>query len=134
MARHSLRQHPLRILSTATDARSRRTSSWDRKGRRRDFFTVGPGETTVLLEHDRLGCIPHFYRALAFPELTDYRDAILRCYWDGKTTPSVEVPLGDFFALAQARTRLVRNVLTAVNPDFGSLHRDFSPSPRSGSE
>ena len=29
------------------------------------------------------------------------RRAILRCYWDGEATPSVEVPLGDFFTLAQ---------------------------------
>ena len=26
------------------------------------------------------------------------RFAILRMYWDGESTPSVEVPLGDFFA------------------------------------
>ena len=72
---------------------------------------VGPGETALLLEHDGPGCITHLYCALAFPELTDYRDAILRCYWDGEATPSVEVPLGDFFIVAHARIRLVRSAL-----------------------
>src|SRR4029450_7315838 len=76
----------------------------------------------MLLERDGPGCVTHFYCALAFPELTDYRDAVLRCYWDGETTPSVETPLGDFFTLAHARGRLVRSALAAVNPGFGSSH------------
>ena len=96
-----------------------------------DFLVVGPGQTVVLLEETGPGCVTHVYCALAFPELTDYRDAILRCYWDGEPTPSVEVPLGDFFGIAHARVRLVRSALTAVNPGFGSsngLHAYF-PMP-----
>jgi hypothetical protein len=54
--------------------------------------------------------------------LTDYRDAILRCYWDGEATPSVEVPLGDFFALAHARIRLLHSALVSVNPGLGASH------------
>jgi hypothetical protein len=119
---HPLHRHPLRSLFTATGARSRRASSWDRSGGNFDFLVVGPGETVTLLEHDGAGCITHVYCALAFPELTDYRDAILRCFWDGEATPSVEVPLGDFFGVAHARVREMRSVLTAVNPGFGSSH------------
>jgi hypothetical protein len=120
--RHPLDQHPLRTLFTATGARSRRASSWDRSGGNMDFLVVGPGETVTLLEHEGSGCVTHVYCALAFPEVTDYRDAILRCFWDGETTPSVEAPLGDFFGVAHARLRLVRSALTAVNPGFGSSH------------
>ncbi|HUI25981.1 MAG TPA: glycoside hydrolase family 172 protein, partial [Candidatus Kryptonia bacterium] len=122
MEPHPLHHHPLRTLFAGTGARSRRASSWDRSGGNRDFVTVGPGEVAVLLEHDGPGCITHVYCALAFPELTDYRDSILRCYWDGETTPSVEVPLGDFFALAHSRIRLIRSALISVNPGFGSSH------------
>ncbi|HEV7735173.1 MAG TPA: glycoside hydrolase family 172 protein [Candidatus Binatia bacterium] len=122
MTSHPLHRHPLRTLFTATGARSRRSSSWDRSGRNWDFVTVQPGDTAVLLEHEGPGCVTHLYCALAFPELTDYRDAILRCWWDGETTPSVEVPLGDFFGLAHARIRTIRTALTAVNPGFGSSH------------
>jgi len=122
MAHHPLDTHPLRSLCTLTGARSRRASSWDRRGGNHDFITVGAGETAVLLEHDGPGCITHIYCGMVFPELTDYRDAILRCYWDGEATPSVEVPLGDFFALPHARIRLVRSALTAVNPGFGGSH------------
>jgi hypothetical protein len=119
---HPLSHHPLRTLFIATGARSRRASSWDRRGRNWDFLTIGSGEVATLLEHDGPGCVTHLYCALAFPELTDYRDAILRCWWDGETTPSVEVPLGDFFGVAHARVRMGRTALTAVNPGFGASH------------
>ena len=122
MAPHPLDRHPLAALFTATGARSRRASSWDRTGGNMDFLVVLPGESAVLLEADGPGCVTHVYCALAFPELTDYRDAVLRCWWDGESTPSVEVPLGDFFTLAHARVRAVRTALTAVNPGFGSSH------------
>lgn len=122
MGSHPLDRHPLRALFTDTGARSRRTSSWDRSGRNHDFASVAPGQTVTLLEHDGPGCVTHLYCALAFPELTDYRDAILRCFWDGETTPSVEVPLGDFFAVAHARIRCFHSELVAVNPGFGASH------------
>jgi hypothetical protein len=119
---HPLRRHPLRSLFTATGARSRRESSWDRSGGNLDFRVVGPGETAVLLDHEGPGCVTHLYCGLAFPELTDYRDAILRCRWDGEATPSVEVPLGDFFGLAHARVRLLESALVSVTPGFGASH------------
>jgi hypothetical protein len=59
---------------------------------------------------------------LVFPDPADYRDAILRCYWDGEDTPSVEVPLGDFFCVSHARLRQLSSALVSVNPGFGSSH------------
>lgn len=122
MERHPLDRHPLHSLFTRSDARSRRASSWDRRGGNWDFIVVPAGETASLLEVEGAGCVSHLYCALAFPELTDYRDAILRCFWDGEETPSVEVPLGDFFSVAHARIRLVNSALTAVRPGFGASH------------
>ncbi len=134
MQRHPLDRHPLQTLFTLTGARSRRASSWDRTGGNRDYIVVGPAETVTLLEHAGPGCITHVYCALAFPELTDYRDAILRCYWDGEATPSVEVPLGDFFGMAHARVRLMHSALTTVNPGFGASHglSAYFPMPFAG--
>jgi hypothetical protein len=131
MDAHPLHRHPLRSLFSSTGARSRRASSWDRSGGNFDFVVVAPGESVTLLEHEGPGCVTHLYCALAFPEPTDYRDAILRCWWDGEATPSVEVPLGDFFGVAHARIRELRTALTAVNPGFGSSHglHAFFPMP-----
>jgi hypothetical protein len=119
---HPLDRHLLRSLFSATGATSRRASSWDRSGGNFDFLVVGAGETATLLEHHGPGCITHLYCGFTFPDPTDYRDAILRCYWDGEPTPSVEVPLGDFFGVTHARIREVRSALTAVNPGFGASH------------
>jgi hypothetical protein len=128
---HPIEDQPSASLLRYTGARSRRQSSWDRTGANRDFLTVLPNQTVTLFEEEGPGCITHFYSALAFPELTDYREAILRCYWDGETEPSVEVPLGDFFGVAHARIRHVRSAMTAVNPGFGSSHgmHTYFPMP-----
>ncbi|MDE3213760.1 MAG: DUF2961 domain-containing protein, partial [Bacteroidota bacterium] len=42
---------------------------------------------------------------------TMLRSLVLRIYWDGKPTPAVEVPLGDFFCLGTARMVRFENAL-----------------------
>lgn len=59
---------------------------------------------------------------MILPDLADHRNAVLRCYWDGRERPSVEVPLGDFFALAHGRVRVMSSALVAVAPGFGSSY------------
>lgn len=122
MPGHPLHHHPLRGLFTRDGARSRRASSWDRSGGNRDFLFVAPGATAVLLDVEGAGCITHVYCALVCPDPTDYRAAILRCWWDGESSPSVEVPLGDFFCVSHARLRSLDSALVSVNPGFGSSH------------
>ena len=113
---------PLAPLFRDRRARSRRASSFDRTGSNDDWVTIGPGETYVLLEHEGAGCITHVYCAMILPDLREYRNGILRCYWDGASAPSVEVPLGDFFGLAHARVREFSSHLVAVNGGCGSSH------------
>ena len=40
-------------------------------------------------------------------------------YWDGETSPSVEVPFGDFFGLGHERVRFYRSLLVTVNQGTG---------------
>jgi hypothetical protein len=121
-ATHAIERHPSHALLTASGAVSKRASSWDRTGANRDYVPVLPGATVTLLETDRPGCVNHLYLVIGFNELTDYRDAILRCYWDGETAPSVEVPMGDFFALTHCRVRTFTSRFAAVNPGDGCAH------------
>ena len=121
------RLHPILDSSSARlfrarRAKSRRASSYDRSGANADYARVGPGETAVLLEHDGPGCITHLYCGMVLPDLRDHRAAILRCYWDDSETPSVEVPLGDFFGLAHARVAEFVSHFVTVNPGCGSSH------------
>ena len=83
---------------------------------------IEPGATAVLMEHDGPGCVTHLYCAMILHDLRDHRNAILRAYWDGSELPSIEVPLGDFFALAHARVRELSSSFVVINPGFGGSH------------
>jgi hypothetical protein len=47
------------------------------------------------------------------------RDVILRMYWDDQTVPSVECPLGDFFANGWGPFAQLSSLPVAVNPNNG---------------
>ena len=56
---------------------------------------IGSGQTFVLAEIEGPGVI----QSMWFTGKRLSRDLILRIYWDDQARPSVECPLGDFFAL-----------------------------------
>ncbi|MCY1723221.1 DUF2961 domain-containing protein [Prolixibacteraceae bacterium Z1-6] len=81
------------------------------------YINIKPGETFVLGEIDGEGVIQHIWMTPA----GDYRGNILRIYWDDEETPSVEVPLGYFFAAGWGRNyepRITSNAI-CVNPRSG---------------
>lgn len=119
---HPIRGHALASLFEQRAARSRRASSYDRSGANADFLQVAAGETVELLRVDCPGCVTRFYCATILPDLAEHRNAIVRCYWDGREEPSVEVPLGDFFALAHGRIKPLSSALVSVGLGFGSTY------------
>ncbi len=74
------------------------------------------GSTTTLAEIAGPGVIQHIWITCTSRA---YRDCILRMYWDGEPTPSVEVPVGDFFACGHALRVPVNSLPIAVNPSGG---------------
>ena len=62
----------------------------------RPFIRIKRGETAILADIAGPGCINHIFITSDLPE---YRALVLRIAWDDESTPSVEVPLGDFFAM-----------------------------------
>jgi hypothetical protein len=103
-------------ITRITGGRSRRASSWDQTGGNDDCILILPGETAVLADIEGPGRIGHIYFTLIDPHPFDYRDAILRMYWDGEETPSVEVPFGDFFCIGHCTVRHFSSLMMAVNP------------------
>jgi hypothetical protein len=79
--------------------RSKRVSSFDRTGGNNDRFEAIPdGERRTLFEVEGAGMINHIWITIAPPPPALSRmDIILRMYWDGSDTPSVETPIGPFF-------------------------------------
>jgi hypothetical protein len=82
----------------------------------RPCINLTPGSTYTLAQITGPGVIQHVWITVA-PEA--YRDCVLRMYWDGEPAPSVEVPLGDFFACGHGLRTKVNSLPVAVNPSGG---------------
>jgi hypothetical protein len=76
-----------------------RVSSADPKGANADSRKVAPGETFTVLDADGPGTVSHIWFTIADNEIYHLKRIVLRIYWDGEQTPSVESPIGDFFGL-----------------------------------
>ncbi len=80
-----------------------RSSSRELTGGNADYRTVTPGQTLTLLDADGPGMISHMWFTLADSEPFFLKRVVLRIYWDGEESPSVEAPIGDFYGLEQPR-------------------------------
>ncbi|MGH2390672.1 MAG: glycoside hydrolase family 172 protein [Chloroflexota bacterium] len=76
-----------------------------------------PANTVVTLaEIDGPGAIQHIWLTV-HPSV--WRRLVLRFYWDGESTPSVETPLGDFFCHGWGVRCNISSLPIAVNPAGG---------------
>jgi hypothetical protein len=73
---------------------------------------IAPGETRTLTEIEGSGAIQQVWMT----PTGLWRHSILRIYWDGLDTPSVECPVGDFFACGWGRYAQVSSLAVCVNP------------------
>ena len=106
-----------------------RSPSRDRTGDNRDFISFAPGETKELLLLDGPGALTHVYMTPAASAAV-LRSAIIRMYWDDETSPSVEVPLGDFFCNGECATRLFTSRFIVVNHGSGTVaYNAYFPMP-----
>ena len=75
---------------------------------------IPAGETFEMANIDGSGIIKHIWITDNCPE---NRRLIIRMYWDGSKTPSVEVPMGDFFASAEHQNYAqLTSLPVCVNP------------------
>ncbi len=87
------------------------------------YIVVQPGTTLTLGEIDGPGAIQHIWMT----PTGNWRFSILRMYWDEETTPSVEVPVGDFFAMGWGKYAPINSLAVCVNP--GSAFNSYWPMP-----
>jgi hypothetical protein len=73
---------------------------------------IMPGETFVLADIEGPGAIQHIWMT----PTGHWRHSILRIYWDDQTIPSVECPVGDFFACGWGEYAQVSSLAVCVNP------------------
>lgn len=83
--------------------RSMKVSSWDRTGGNRDFIRIRKGGKECITEIKGPACITHIWMTVACEDYLHPRKMLLRMYWDGEDSPSVECPLGDFFGVGHGQ-------------------------------
>lgn len=71
--------------------------------------------TYTVAEIDGPGAVQHIWMT----PTGVWRYSILRFYWDDETTPSVEVPVGDFFCQGWGKFAQVNSLAVCANPGSG---------------
>ena len=104
-----------------------RSSSSDPKGANADYRVVAPGATYTVLDTDGPGIVSHIWFTLGDNESYSLKRIVLRMYWDGEKTPSVETPIGDFFGLGLGQYYDWQSELLSVGGDRAL--NSFFPMP-----
>ncbi len=73
---------------------------------------IAAGETLTIADVDGPGAIQHMW----VTPTGRWRSTILRVYWDNSPVPSVECPIGDFFACGWGEYAPVTSLAICVNP------------------
>jgi hypothetical protein len=79
------------------------------------YVKIQAKKTFVMADIQGPGAIQQIWMTPA----GNWRFSILRFYWDGEEEPSVEVPVGDFFANGWGKFAQVSSLPVCVNPGSG---------------
>lgn len=116
MGGHGMECKPEELLALARlrSYKARRSSSWDRTGGNADSVPIEPGATTTILDVKGAGVVTHLWFTIASDDPMHLKNLVLRAWWDGEPTPSVETPIGDFFGLNLGEYFVYQSALTSV--------------------
>ncbi|MBP9986517.1 MAG: DUF2961 domain-containing protein [Bacteroidales bacterium] len=76
------------------------------------YIRIGSKETVTIAEMEGPGAIQHIWMT----PTGVWRYSIIRIYWDGEETPSVECPIADFFCMGWNEYAPVVSLPVCVNP------------------
>lgn len=88
----------LDAITRPQEGRSMRASSGNPRDNE-DSLKLDIGETRTIAHLTGPGTITHMWLTPSSMDIRHPRALVLRAYWDGADVPSVETPLGDFFAV-----------------------------------
>jgi hypothetical protein len=103
-------------LSRLRSYKTRRSSSWDRSGGNGDARRIEPGQSLTLLDVTGAGVVTHIWFTIDSKDPNHLKNLVLRAWWDGESTPSIEVPVGDFFGLGLGEYFTYQSELLTVAP------------------
>ena len=83
----------------------------------RPFISLKSGDTVDLADIKGPGCINELFLT---SDIACFSSLVLRIYWDGEPSPSVECPLGAFFAMGHDNApHTVSSAMVTVAPSRG---------------
>jgi len=85
----------------------RQISSTDPTGGNADRLVIAPGAVATLAGIEGPGVITRIWITISSRDPHYLRRIVLRFFWDDEDTPSVEVPVGDFFGTGFAKQHYV---------------------------
>ena len=89
----------LEKLTRKIHGKSHRQSSWDRTGGNQDYVRIESGEEKTIFDVQGPAEINHIWCTFASEAPYAFRSIVIRMYWEEEDSPSVEVPIGDFFGV-----------------------------------
>jgi hypothetical protein len=93
-----------------------------------DSARFAPGECKTIAHFQGPGKITHMWFTPNSMDIRHPRAFVLRAYWDGAEVPSVEVPLGDFFAVGNGMQAVVDSLSVKVC-SYGRGYNCYWPMP-----
>jgi HEAT repeat protein len=93
-----------------------------------DSKHIMPGQTLVMADLAGPGAVTHIWLTVADNEFGWPRLLRLRAYYDGKKTPSVDAPLGDFFGVGHGMERDLNSIMVE-DTSLGRARNSFWPMP-----
>src|SRR5580704_367950 len=116
-------------LARLKDYTSHRLSSGNRYvNSNDDDKRIAPGETLVVADIGGAGMVTHIWVTVTQNEYGWPRLLRIRVYYDGSKTPSVDAPLGDFFAVGHGAEREVNSMMVR-DSSFGRARNSYWPMP-----
>lgn len=120
---------PLSGLPGLRDFKSKRISSYHQTGGNKDSITIESGETATIGEIEASGVIKHIWITMDSDDPMIGRNALIRMYWDGEQSPSVEAPIGDFFGQSWGEAYNFISLPLAAAPQGGRALNSYFPMP-----
>jgi len=87
------------------------------------YVRIQPGQTFTMAEITGSGAIQHIWMT----PTGNWKYSIIRIYWDDEKEPSVECPVGNFFAMGWNEYAPLSSLAVCVNP--GSAFNCYWPMP-----
>ena len=93
-----------------------------------DSKHIMPGQTLVMADLAGPGVVSHIWLTVADNEYGWPRLLRLRAFYDGKKTPSVDSPLGDFFGVGHGMERDLNSIMVE-DSSLGRARNSYWPMP-----